>query len=189
MMLFLIVLAAIGSSDVRGRSEVALAGTPINDIATVASAPAVAYAATSPGVFKTVDGGHTWKKMRGEEALLIAVAGNDSNIAYASSINNFDLTKTTDGGATWDHIQPDMASVLAVVPSDPAKLYAALYNRGMSKTTDGGTTWSTIMSGLPHDFFYVAFGSGWEADSIAVDPTTSSTVYVGKPQGLFKTTD
>src|ERR1700730_9519033 len=154
MPFFLIVLAAIGVSDVKSRPEIALAGTSISDIATVGSDPAVAYAATSSGVFKTEDGGHKWKKVRGEDAGLIAVAGNDSNTAYASSIINFEIVKTTDGGATWDSIQPDFASVLAVVPSDPATLYAALYDRAMSKTTDGGATWSRIMSGLPMDFFY-----------------------------------
>jgi len=167
----------------------ALPGTSVNDVAVAATDPAVAYAATKLGIFKTVSRGQSWARVREGSTDLIVLGARDAKTAYASNGHDFETVKTTDGGATWTQIAPDIASVLAVVPSDPATLYAALYNAGMSKTTDGGMTWSTIMTGLPHDFFYVSFGSGWDADSIAVDPTNAFTVYVGKPQGLFKTTN
>jgi photosystem II stability/assembly factor-like uncharacterized protein len=168
---------------------VGLPGIHINDVAVAPTDPVIAYAATPLGLFKTANRGQSWKKVREGPVDLIALDATDTKTAYASSTYNFETVKTTNGGATWSQVRPDIASVLAVAPSNPAAVYAALYNAGMSKSDDAGTTWSTIMSGLPHDFFYVIFESGWDARSIAVDPTNASTVYVGKPQGLFKTTD
>jgi photosystem II stability/assembly factor-like uncharacterized protein len=184
----MIALCDIATAQTSVRS-VGLSGVDIRDVSVAATSPAVAYAATEVGIFKTVNRGQSWTTVRDGITDRIALGATDAKTAYASSINAFETVKTTDGGATWTRITPDIASVLAVVPSDPASLYAALYDGGMSKSSDGGRTWSTIMNGLPHDFFYGYSSSGWEADSIAVDPASASTVYVGKPQGLFKTTD
>jgi photosystem II stability/assembly factor-like uncharacterized protein len=168
------------------------------DVAVIGSDPNIAYAATSAGVFKTKSGGKSWEKIRGGASITVAVSPVESETAYVSTSVTANpeivpltdgIVKTTDGGATWTKVKPDFASVLAVAPTDPATLYAALFGLGMSKSIDGGTTWSTIMVGLPHDFGYVDFFYGWSASSVAVDPTNSSTAYLGKTQGLFKTTD
>ena len=168
--------------------RVGLLGARVNDVGVATVDPAIAYAATDLGIFKTVNLGQTWTRVYERPTGLVGAA-TDGKTAYASSNPDFEIVKTTDGGREWTHVVSDFASVLAVVPSDSASLYAALYDKAMSKSTDGGTTWSSIMTGLPHDFFYAYSGAGWYADSIAVDPANASTVYVGKPQGLFKTID
>jgi photosystem II stability/assembly factor-like uncharacterized protein len=151
--------------------------------------PTVAYAATAAGIFKTENNGDSWKNILTRPADLVAVSSADGNTAYASSTDRFEVVKTTDGGATWTHVVSDIASVLGLAPSDPATLYAALYDKAMSKSTDGGRTWSRIMIGLPQDFFYSYSMGGWEAGPMAIDPASSSTVYIQKSQGLFKTID
>lgn len=163
-----------------------LPGTAANDVAVAPTTPSTAYAAGEAGLFKTVDGGEHWVNVQTTPSSEVEVSPSDANTAYASSsIDLFQVVKTKDGGGSWTVIKPDFASVLAVAPSNPGTLYAALYGPGMFKSTDGGASWSGIMTGLPLDYFY-GYG-GWTADSIAVDPVNEGTVYIGKPQGIFKT--
>ena len=51
----------------------ALAGTHINDVAVAATDPAVAYAATQSGIFKTVNRGQSWTRVREGRPDLIAL--------------------------------------------------------------------------------------------------------------------
>jgi photosystem II stability/assembly factor-like uncharacterized protein len=81
------------------------------------------------GVFKTTDGGRTWKKVlyRSPRTGVIDLVMDpaDSNTLYA---------------ATWQRIRRKW--------SDP-RVEPGYSESGIWKTTDGGTTWAEVSSGLP----------------------------------------
>jgi photosystem II stability/assembly factor-like uncharacterized protein len=163
-----------------------LPGAYANDVAVVPSDPAVAYAATLPGAFKTEDRGQSWQQTgtKQVEARVVEVSPMARDTAFVSDANV--VLKTVDGGATWNQVNPSPATLLALAPSDPAIVYAALVS-GLSKSSNGGQTWASIVSDLPLVNYFAFYG--FSASSIAVDPSSASTVYLGQPDGLFKTTN
>lgn len=135
---------------------------------------AVAY---GDGVYKSVDGGRSWKKVgleRSEHIGRILIDPEDGDVVYVaaqgplwSAGGDRGLYKTTDGGATWTRILEvdENTGVNDVVmdPRDPDVLYASTWQRrrhvwtyigggpgsALWKSTDAGETWSKITSGLP----------------------------------------
>jgi len=130
------------------------------------------------GVFKSTDGGITWKLMGLEKTQhigRIVVHPTNPNIVYVAALGalwgpNADrgLFKTTDGGNTWSlsKFVSNRAGFVDVAmdPRNPEVLYAASYERRRTpymlesggpgselwKTTDGGKTWTEIVgNGFP----------------------------------------
>ncbi|MFC4722196.1 glycosyl hydrolase [Geojedonia litorea] len=129
------------------------------------------------GVYKSIDGGKSWKNMglkTSEHIGKIIVHPDNSNVVYVAAIGPLwskggerGLYKTTDGGETWEAVLTvdEHTGVNDVVmdPRNPAVLYASTLQRrrhvytyvgggpgsGLHKSTDGGTTWSVINNGLP----------------------------------------
>lgn len=92
--------------------------------------------------------------------------------------------KTTDSAANWTNtnsgLLPESVRAIAVAPNAPNTIYAALTG-GPYRSTDGGATWTkTPTTGLSASF----------AQTMAVDPTNSSVVYVGPiTGGLWRSTN
>ncbi len=129
------------------------------------------------GVFKSTDGGKTWRNMglRGSTAIArIIVDPVDFNVVYVASLGNLwggggdrGVYKTTDGGQTWQRtlfVNDDTgATELVMDPSNNKVLYAATYQRrraqwgmngggpgsGIWKSSDAGQTWTKLETGLP----------------------------------------
>jgi len=129
------------------------------------------------GVYRSSDGGSSWKNMGLEKSQHISeiiVDPSDSNTVYVAAQGPLwspggerGLFKTTDGGQTWTNILSDgeWTGVTDVVmdPRHPEVLYAATWQRhrtvaalidggpesGIHKTTDGGGSWTKLTNGLP----------------------------------------
>ncbi|MFN3305676.1 MAG: VPS10 domain-containing protein [Candidatus Kapaibacteriota bacterium] len=129
------------------------------------------------GVYKSTDGGKTWKNMglkNSEHIGKIIVHPSNSNIVYVAAQGPLwgpggdrGLYKTTDGGKTWERALfiSDNTGVTDVVmdPRNPDVLYCASYQRrrhvwtlinggpeaAIYKTTDGGKNWEKLQNGLP----------------------------------------
>ncbi|TQF71095.1 VPS10 domain-containing protein [Pseudoalteromonas luteoviolacea] len=130
------------------------------------------------GVYKSVDGGKTWKNMGLKESERISdikVHPTDSNTVWVSaqgplwsSGGERGLYKTTDGGETWKQVlkpEDEWTGVtsLLIDPRNPKKLYAATWSRqrtvatyvgtgpgaGIHTSDDGGETWTELKTGLP----------------------------------------
>jgi photosystem II stability/assembly factor-like uncharacterized protein len=129
------------------------------------------------GVYKTVDGGKSWKRMgleQSEHIGKIVVDPRDSDTVWVaaqgplwSSGGERGLYKTTDGGATWSQalrISDDTGVTdFLLDPRDPDTVLAAAHQRrrhvwtfvsggpesGLHKSTDGGKSWRKLTSGLP----------------------------------------
>ena len=129
------------------------------------------------GVYKSTDGGKTWKNMGlGDTHHIgrVVIHPTNPDIVYVAALGHLwgpnkerGLYKTSDGGKTWTNtkfIDENTGFVdVAMDPENPDTLYAAAYQRrrrgwgfdgggpgsGLFKTTDGGETWVRLTSGLP----------------------------------------
>ena len=166
------------------------------------------------GVYKSEDGGKSWKNVglkTSEHIGKIVVDPRDSNVVFVaaqgalwSAGGERGLYKTTDGGKTWKAVisisENTGVTDVAIDPSNPDIMYAAAWMRrrhfytlvdggaesAMYKSTDGGETWTKLKSGLPPgDLGRIG---------IAVSPVDSNVVYAtieasGKLSGIFRSND
>lgn len=131
------------------------------------------------GVYKSIDGGKSWKNAgleKSEHISKIVVDPRDSNVVYVAAQGPLwapggerGLYKTTDGGKSWKAVLTisENTGVTDVVldPSNPDILYASAYQRrrhvftlidggpesAIHKSTDGGKSWTKLKEGLPKE--------------------------------------
>jgi photosystem II stability/assembly factor-like uncharacterized protein len=153
--------------------------------------PRIVYAGTDEfnGVFKSTDGGASWRTARkGLEVPIVidalAVDPSHPQTVFAGTGQGTGVFKSTDGGASWrqDNGVPNrfpsdaFVNALALDPRNGSVVYAGTSD-GLLKTTNAGRTWTVANKDL------------W-ADVLAIDPKDSSTIYAGTiGDGLFKSTD
>ena len=140
------------------------AGGRVSRAAGIPGDPSTYFAATaSGGVWKSTDGGATWKSVFDDQPISsigsIAVAPSDPNIVYVGSgeanirgnvAAGNGIYKSTDAGKTWTHVwtQEGQIGTIAVHPSNPDVAFAAVLGhafgpnpeRGVYRTRDGGKT-------------------------------------------------
>ena len=129
------------------------------------------------GVYKSTDGGRTWRSsgLRGAGQIAkIRVHPTNPDLLYAAVIGNpfgpsadRGVFRSRDGGASWQKIFFVSAKTgvadLAMDPTNPRVLYAAAWTgqrlpwtiisgsaeSGLYKSTDGGDSWVKLSGGLP----------------------------------------
>ena len=129
------------------------------------------------GIYKSIDGGQSWKKMgleKSERISAIRVNPKNAQEVFVGVLGNLwgnssdrGVYKTTDGGASWDKVfylnDSTGCSELIMDPSNPNTLYAAFWefrrtaysfnsggnNSALYKSTDGGKSWNKIHVGFP----------------------------------------
>lgn len=136
------------------------------------------------GVYKSTDGGGTWRSAGLESYIIQAIAVDPARPSTVYAGPN----KSTDGGVTWIRLNLDYAtSELVIDPVTPTTLYAisegfqcgdGITVPTFTKSTDGGTTWKLVRNG----------GSIFGGSSLAYDPKNPTTLYV-IGGNLFESTD
>jgi photosystem II stability/assembly factor-like uncharacterized protein len=130
------------------------------------------------GVYKSTDGGKTWKHMGlsdGQQIPAIQVDPRDPNRVFVAVLGHpygpnaeRGVFRSTDGGQTWQKIlykdENTGAVALEFDPSNAQIVYAVLWSSrqgpwengawqgktsGLYKSTDGGTSWRPLTKGLP----------------------------------------
>jgi photosystem II stability/assembly factor-like uncharacterized protein len=164
------------------------------------------------GVYKSADGGKTWKNM-GLKAThhigRIVIHPSNPDIVYVAAGGHLwgpnkerGLYKTEDGGKTWVNtkfINEDTGFIdVALDSGSPDTLYAAAYQRrrrgwgfcgggphsGLYKTTDGGENWTKLYKGLPSgDTGRIGI------DIYRKDPSIVYVTYENKKGGVFRSED
>ncbi len=166
------------------------------------------------GVYRSLDGGKSWKNMGLKDSghiSMIRVHPENSNTVWVAaqgplwnSGGDRGLYKTTNGGETWEkllEIDKDTGvNEFVIDPADPDIIVASSYQRrrhvwtlinggpgsGIHKTTDGGKTWRKVSKGLP------------EGDlgriGLAAAPTVPGMLYAiieadDKGKGVYRSTD
>ena len=166
------------------------------------------------GVYKSTDGGKTWKNVglkNSEHIGRFAIDPRNSDVVYVAAQGpawapggDRGLYKTTDGGATWKAIltisENTGVTEILLDPRNPDVLYAASWQRrrnngvligggpeaAMFKSTDAGATWNKIMEGIPKvDLGRIALG---------ISPQQPDVIYsliyaAGKESGMFRSPD
>ncbi|HET9265426.1 MAG TPA: hypothetical protein VFO14_20405 [Vicinamibacterales bacterium] len=169
------------------------AGGRVSRVAGVPGDPTTAYAATaSGGVWKTSDGGSTWKPIFDEQPISsigsIAIARSNPNVLYvgAGEANirgnvaaGNGIYKSTDAGKTWTHVwkQEGQIGTMVVHPANPDIAFAAVLGhafgpnseRGVYRTRDGGKTWQQV---LKKD-------ADTGAADVAMDPSNPGILFAG----------
>ncbi len=175
----------------------------------------VTYGGT--GVFKSTNGGATWKNVGLAETRYIGrvvVDPSSPNRVFVAALGAMFSTgpdrgvyRSTDAGVSWERVLASNDSTgaidLAIHPSDSNRVYAAMWERtrgpdylnyggdgsGIWRTTDGGDTWTELTNGLP---------SGPDVGRIGISLADSSpdilyAIYAdaspGEFDGVYKTTD
>ena len=173
----------IGPANMMGR---------VADVEGVPGNPDVLYVGSaSGGVWKTTDGGVTWKPIFDEVDFLsigdVALEPGNPEVVYVGtgegnprnsvSFGN-GVYKSTDGGKTWQHLGlADSRQVTRIVinPREPWKVYVAALGhifgpnaeRGVFRTEDAGKTWEKVL--------YVDERHG--AADIDIDPENPNLLY------------
>ncbi len=195
----------------------------IGDIAVAPSNPDIVWVGTGEannrqssswgnGVYKSTDGGKTWKHMGLRDTHHIGriiIHPSNPDIVYVAAVGHLwgpnkerGLFKTTDGGKNWKcvlYINEDTGVTdVAMDYQNPDTIYAASYQRrrtaygfvgggpysGIYKSTDGGETWKKLTEGLP----------GGDTGRIGLDvyrkdPKIVYAIIENKDGGVFRSED
>jgi len=137
----------------------------------------------SGGMYKSVDGGDSWKElddMHGESVRALTIDANDSNLLVAGTLSG--VFRTKDGGKSWSRISPadhtDLINVesVAIDPRDSAIIFAGTTHLPW-KTIDGGANWTSIKDGMLDDS---------DVFSIAILPDNPDRVFASACSGIYK---
>ena len=225
---------AVGSGGVWKTTNAGTSWTPvfddqpsysIGDIAIDPSDPDIVWAGTGEnvsgrhvawgdGVYRSRDGGRTWRHMglaASDHIGRILVDPRDGNTVFVAAEGPLwspggerGLYRTDDGGTTWQAVltvdENTGVTDVEFDPVDPEIMYAATYGRrrtvwsllaggpgsGIHKSTDGGRTWRRVTTGLP--------GGDMGKIGIDVSPADRNVVYATieagpGERGFYRSTD
>jgi len=166
------------------------------------------------GMYKSVDGGKTWKHLGLENTRQInrvLIDPKNPDLVYVAVLGHVygphpdrGVYRTRDGGATWQKVlykNEDLGAIdLAFDPVNSHIVYASMWNvrrppwfvyapangpgAGIFKSSDGGNTWTQLTNGLPSE--------GVGRIGLAVSPTNPNRIYAivdAKEGGLFSSSD
>jgi len=175
--------------------------------------------ATGGGVWKTVDGGVTWRsvtdgQIHSSSVGAVGVAPSSPDVVYAGTgeadirgniIQGDGVYKTSDGGKTWTHVglaETQNISRIRVHPTNPDVVFVAAFGhhaapnpeRGVFRSKDGGKTWEKVL--------YRDAKTG--VIDLVIDPNNPQVIYAalweayrnawemssgGPGSGIFKSSD
>ncbi len=176
------------------------------------------FGATGGGVFKSQDGGQSWKNVSdgffGGSVGAVAVSESDPNVVYVGGgeqtlrgnvSHGYGVFKSLDAGKTWKSMGlGDSRHIgrIRIHPRDPQRVYVAAMGhlfgpneeRGLYRSLDGGESWDRIL--------FVDSSTG--CVDVAMDPSNPRNLYAsfwqvrraphrldsgGEGSTLFRSTD
>ena len=170
-------------------------GNRVAAVAGAAGDPLVAYAgAASGGIWKTENGGTTWRPVFDQQHVsaigALAVSESSPNVVWAGTGETFlirpfypmgdGVYRSTDAGEHWQHAgleQTGHVARIVIDPHDPQRVFVCALGqlfkpqpeRGVYRTTDGGATWQQVLK--------VDENTG--CSDLAIDPSDPNTLIAG----------
>ena len=142
----------------------------------------VVYAGTTEGLYKTVDGGKSFKRMTGPDVIVndVYVDPQDTNHVLLATDRGGVLWSSDAGASLWpanEGFSGRKVEALLVDRGNPARLYAGVVNDksygGVFVSSDGGAHWEQIGDGL----------DGRDVFALAQSP--DGTILAGTNHGIF----
>lgn len=163
------------------------------------------------GVYRSLDGGTTWRNMGLRETQSIGrvvIDARNPNTVFVAAVGHLfgpneerGLYRTQDGGVTWRkvlYVDANTGVTDVAITPDGRTVFAAAYFRrrrawgfvgggptsGLWRSTDGGDHWQRVTAGLPTgDVGRIG------VDISRSDPRTVYAVIEAKEGGVFRSTD
>lgn len=166
------------------------AGGETRELISAHGNPRLLYVASTGGLFRSIDGGATWRTISGPvtNPTELAIAPSDPEILIAGTASGA-MFRSDDGGLTWRRVGEGLPPSIdigdiAIDPRNPDVVYVgarcgAIFGgaprgqwheaSGLFKSTDGGATFVVSSTGL------VGFQTC--VNEVAVDPLNPDTLY------------
>ncbi|MGH9411245.1 MAG: WD40/YVTN/BNR-like repeat-containing protein [Vicinamibacterales bacterium] len=170
-------------------------GNRVSAVAGVAGNPFIAYAgAASGGIWKTENGGTTWRPIFDREDVsaigALAVSESSPNVVWAGTGETFlirpfypmgdGVYMSNDAGEHWQRAGLEATGHIARIVIDPhdaqrvfvcalGQLFKPQPERGVYRTTDGGKTWTQVL----------AVDANTGCSDIAIDPNDPNVLVAG----------
>jgi photosystem II stability/assembly factor-like uncharacterized protein len=168
----------------------------INVLAVDPTDPQVLYAGTGiygsggGGVYKSEDGGLTWRLavngLPNEVVKTLAFSQDVPPTLYTNVGPRGDIYASTDGAESWTYVGLNSELCcnfdrqMSISPSDGNVLFVVEPPRGVSRSHDGGQNWLPVKDERGEI----------RALSLAIDPADANVVYLGtEGNGVYKSTD
>lgn len=171
------------------------------------------FAETPPsaGVYKSTDGGETWKVIftpafleATEAKLAVTPADPQLLYVYAGFVEKdkaeVSVHISKDGGSHWSDLghgdvdigQLGYNSYITVDPSDAKKVYIG--TRDLYKSNDGGRTWTNLTRNWKkffskYEFSPSAASTHSDQHALAFSPANPNIIYIGNDGGLSRSQD
>lgn len=149
------------------------------------------------GVFRSDDGGASWRPMGLEGRLVMAVAASPTgpDVVWVGTEPS-EIWRSGDGGETWERSpgletlpsstewafppRPETHHVrwIACHPAEPGRLWVAIEAGALVSTRDGGRTWHDRVPGGPYD-----------THELAIHPAAPDTLRVSAGDGYYESHD
>jgi len=159
--------------------------------------PAVVFAGTQRGVYRSTDRGDNWERMHMTEGRVVwslRFHPNDANIMFLGTEGS-EVYKSKDGGGKWEYLSSILNSDavqmafatrilgIGIEAADPNNMYAALEVGGAARSADGGKTWKVVNSKFDGDVDLM------DLHGVAVGAADSGSVFISNRTGVWRTKD
>ncbi len=188
----------LGFEDLRQTGEIRIHPTDPDTIWVAAQGNTYAETDTG-GVYKTTDGGATWRRVLAPlnnttGAVDLALDFGNPRVLYAAMWDNHrdpwalrsggpgsGIWRSTDGGENWERLTDDLPDGMgkigiAASPARPGRVWAVIEAEGeeggVYRSDDGGDSWSQINKQR------ILIARSWYYMHIFADPNDENTVYV-----------
>ena len=149
------------------------------------TAPAIVYATTARGIFKTINGGTSWRTsgegLEGKSVLSLAIDPAKNSKLFATT-DTGGVYRSLDGGEHWSESNTGLAAryVGSIAVDSASTIWAGTEAGRIFKSVNGGDSWTETVPPTAHI----------SVMAIAPDPVKPGTLYVGtNSEGVYKTVD
>jgi photosystem II stability/assembly factor-like uncharacterized protein len=172
--------------------------TEVRAIAVHPQDPALVFAGTQDGPYRSHNGGDSWEQLDfpGPERVVWSFTFHptDADIIYCGTAPGA-VFRSDDGGGHWKRLPtdpgPDVVRMdfptrtiaMAIDPAHPQHLYVGLEVGGVIRSLDGGETWKAVNNGLAGDVGRL------DLHGVQVSAVQPDTVFISVRAGLLRSPD